>query len=97
MSNNPADGSPVQIKLIFKRKHRMGENIHLYNVLFKRIMKILELVEFGRKHFDPSDPKIIPQHKLEIWPGYVTAGKLIFYLLYYLSVSNSITYFSIFS
>lgn len=45
----------------------------MYNVLFDRIMNRLKFVRFNRKQFDPSAPHKIPQHKLEIWPGYVTA------------------------
>lgn len=47
--------------------------MHLYNVIFGRIMKELNYVRFGRKTFDPTAPTLIPQHKLEVWPGYVTA------------------------
>lgn len=72
-SNNDNDSSKVSVTIIFKKKKLMKECIHLYNVLFERIMKILKFVRFGRKNFDPTAPKLIPQHKLEIWPGYVTA------------------------
>lgn len=72
-SNNDNDGSKVTVTIIYKKKKLMKDCVHLYNVLFERIMKILKFVRFGRKNFDPSAPKMIPQHKLEIWPGYVTA------------------------
>ncbi|KAG4079836.1 hypothetical protein HA402_014967 [Bradysia odoriphaga] len=73
ISNNDNDNSKVTVTIIFKKKKLLKDCIHLYNVLFERIMKILKLVRFGRKNFDPTAPKPIPQHKLEIWPGYVTA------------------------
>lgn len=73
MSVSPTDDANYQVTIIFKRKKKMRDCIHLYNVLFDRIMKRLQYVRFGRKKFDPSAPKIIPQHKLEVWPGYVTA------------------------
>ncbi|XP_037044625.1 protein argonaute-3-like [Bradysia coprophila] len=72
-SESPTDGTTYQLRIIFKRKMRMSECTHLYNVLFDRIMKQLQYVRFGRKKFDPTAPKVIPQHKLEVWPGYVTA------------------------
>ncbi|XP_053697192.1 protein argonaute-3 [Sabethes cyaneus] len=72
-SKNPVDGHEVTIKIIFKRKQRMSENVQFYNILFQRIMKVLKMVEMARKNFDPSAPKLIPQHRLEIWPGYVSA------------------------
>lgn len=36
-------------------------------------MKVLKIIEMLRKIFDPSAPKLIPQHRLAIWPGYVSA------------------------
>ncbi len=73
MSESPTDGVSYQVKIKYKRKKKMSECVHLYNVLFDKIMKKLQYVRFGRKKFDPTAPKIIPQHKLEVWPGYVTA------------------------
>jgi aubergine-like protein len=61
----------VEVKIIYRRKKRLGECIHLYNVLFERIMRDLKYQRVGRKCFDPSSPKEIKQHKLEVWPGYV--------------------------
>lgn len=72
-SESPTDGTIHRLRIIFKRKMKMRDCIHLYNILFDRIMKQLQYVRFGRKKFDPTAPKIIPQHKLEVWPGYVTA------------------------
>ncbi|KAI5638035.1 piwi-like protein Ago3 [Phthorimaea operculella] len=73
VSTNPNDNSKVHISIIFRRTRRLSEMVHLYNVLFKQIMKDLELVRFGRQHFNEHAAIQIPQHKLEVWPGYVTA------------------------
>lgn len=73
ISQNKADGSDIEIRIMYKRKENLKSCIHLYNVLFDRVMKTLNYVRFDRKQFDPSSPKIIPQQKLEVWPGYVTA------------------------
>lgn len=70
---HPFDKSPVTMTIIYKRKTRMDECIHLYNVLFNKIMKVLSYKRVGRQFFDSNHPSTIPQHKLEIWPGYVTA------------------------
>lgn len=63
--------APIEytVEIIFRRQQPMRECIHLYNVIFGRIMKELNLVRFGRKNFDPTAPTLIPQHKLEVWPG----------------------------
>ena len=51
----------------------MHENVTFFNVLINRVMRALELVRVGRKTFNPSCAHVISQHRLEIWPGYVTA------------------------
>ncbi|XP_034472426.1 protein argonaute-3 [Drosophila innubila] len=68
-----ADNTDIEVRLLFKKKEPLKNCIQLYNVLFDRVMKTLNYVRFDRKHFDPTQPKIIPSAKLEVWPGYVTA------------------------
>ncbi|XP_013862602.1 piwi-like protein 1, partial [Austrofundulus limnaeus] len=46
--------------------------IQFYNIIFRRILKILNMQQIGRNYFNPNDPLNIPQHKLTIWPGYTT-------------------------
>lgn len=67
------DGTKYEVTVIFKKQKKLRDCIHLYNVLFDRVMKTLKYLRYNRKQFDPSKPMLIPQHKLEIWPGYVTA------------------------
>ncbi|XP_039756127.1 piwi-like protein Ago3 [Pararge aegeria] len=73
VSTNPFDESKVNLKITFRRTRRLSEMVHIYNTLFKHIMKDLELVRFGRQHFNEKSAVQIPQYKLEVWPGYVTA------------------------
>ncbi|XP_049876482.1 piwi-like protein Ago3 [Pectinophora gossypiella] len=73
VSTNPFDNSKVNITIKFRRTRRLSEMVHIYNVLFKHIMKDLQLVRFGRQFFNEHSAIQIPQHKLEVWPGYVTA------------------------
>nr|XP_049706434.1 piwi-like protein Ago3 [Helicoverpa armigera]XP_049706439.1 piwi-like protein Ago3 [Helicoverpa armigera] len=73
VSTNPFDNSKVKITIIFRRTRRLSEMIHMYNVIFKSIMKDLQLVRIGRNHFNEKAGIPIPQHRLEVWPGYVTA------------------------
>lgn len=47
--------------------------LQFYNIIFKRILRILNLQQIGRNYYNPRDPLNIPQHKLTIWPGYCTA------------------------
>lgn len=67
------EGNSYQVTIIYKKQKTLRECIHLYNVLFDRVMKTLKYVRYNRKQFDPSKPMMVPQHRLEIWPGYVTA------------------------
>lgn len=41
-------------------------------------MNDLELVRFGRQHFNEHSAIQIPQHKLEVWPGCV---EYLYYIL----------------
>uniref|UniRef100_A0AAQ5Z9S0 Piwi-like protein 1 n=1 Tax=Amphiprion ocellaris TaxID=80972 RepID=A0AAQ5Z9S0_AMPOC len=46
--------------------------IQFYNIMFRRILRILNMQQIGRNYYNPSDPLNIPQHKLTIWPGFAT-------------------------
>ena len=50
-----------------------SKSIQLYNTLFRRIMFSLKMVQMNKNFYDPRAGPMVPQHKLEIWPGYVTA------------------------
>ncbi|XP_037958160.1 protein argonaute-3 [Teleopsis dalmanni] len=73
ISRNDRDGSEVKIQITFNQKKSVKDCLHLYNILFDRIMKTLNYIRVGKKQFDPTNPKIMPTAKLEIWPGYATA------------------------
>ena len=42
-------------------------------IVFRRIMGKLKMVEMNKNFYQPANCHLVPQHKLEIWPGYVTA------------------------
>ncbi|XP_042240519.1 piwi-like protein Ago3 [Homarus americanus] len=70
---NPLNKENVKIEIVYKKQTELDTSVHLYNVLFNRIMKILKLAKIGRNYFSPGGAVLIPQHQLEVWPGYVTA------------------------
>ncbi|XP_012234676.1 piwi-like protein Ago3 [Linepithema humile] len=72
-SEHPMDGSEVTLTIIYKKEQSMSENVQFFNVLFNRVMRALELVRIGRQNFNPRGAHIMNQHRLEVWPGYVTA------------------------
>ena len=41
--------------------------------LFYRILGNLRLERVGQYHYNPIEAATIPQHRLEVWPGYITA------------------------
>lgn len=53
----------------------MRDYIQFCNILFRRIMATLGLINVNRQFFNIEMDAIhqLPNHKLEIWPGYVTA------------------------
>ncbi|XP_011168648.1 piwi-like protein Ago3 isoform X1 [Solenopsis invicta] len=73
ISQHPMDGSSVTLTIIYRKKQPMSENTQFLNVLLKRIMRALSLVRIGRQNFNPSCAHVFNQHRLEVWPGYVTA------------------------
>lgn len=73
LKSTSRDGKTFNITILFKKKMRMGDCVKLYNLLFDKIMKILKYVRHNRKQFDPTEPILIPQQRLEIWPGHITS------------------------
>ncbi|KAK3859535.1 hypothetical protein Pcinc_034359 [Petrolisthes cinctipes] len=71
---HPLTQETVTLKVIYKKRSELSRCIQLYNVLFSRIMKVLRMARVGRNHYAPGESILVPQHKLEIWPGYVTAA-----------------------
>ncbi|XP_015446018.1 piwi-like protein 3 [Pteropus alecto] len=49
------------------------DRLRYYNILFRKILKIMKLRQVGRSYYNKEKAEEIRQHKLEIWPGYVTS------------------------
>ncbi|XP_011372960.1 piwi-like protein 3 [Pteropus vampyrus] len=49
------------------------DRLRYYNILFRKILKIMKLRQVGRNYYNKEKAEEIRQHKLEIWPGYVTS------------------------
>jgi aubergine len=47
--------------------------LQIYNNIFRKILRLLQLKQIGRHYFDPAHPIEIPQHHVQLWPGYFTA------------------------
>ncbi|XP_064458074.1 piwi-like protein 1 [Ornithodoros turicata] len=66
-----SDGSAVMVHIKFVKKTPPSQCVHLYNVLFKKVLLCLQLTQIGRNYFDHKGRIPIPQHRLEVWPGYI--------------------------
>lgn len=74
VSQHPNDPEVnVVMTVTFLRKKRLGDCLQLYNILFKRIMHTLLYVGYGRSYFNHRGAILIPQHRLEVLPGYAVA------------------------
>uniref|UniRef100_A0A4W3IWE6 Piwi-like RNA-mediated gene silencing 1 n=1 Tax=Callorhinchus milii TaxID=7868 RepID=A0A4W3IWE6_CALMI len=47
--------------------------LQFYNIVFRRLLKIMSLQQIGRNYYNPQDPIMIPQHRIMVWPGYTTS------------------------
>lgn len=45
----------------------------VFNIIFKNIMKVLQMSRIGLHYFSSLKQINVPNHNLQIWPGYVTA------------------------
>ncbi|OCT93257.1 piwi-like protein 4 [Xenopus laevis] len=45
--------------------------IQFFGVLFKKVLKSLNMYQVGRNYYNPAEPVNIPQHRLMLWPGFV--------------------------
>ncbi|KAJ0068202.1 hypothetical protein NL108_017257, partial [Boleophthalmus pectinirostris] len=71
------DNEEVQIKIQMTKILPPSSDlcIPFYNVVLRRIMKIIGLKMVGRNHFDPESAVILGKHRLQVWPGFATSIK----------------------
>ncbi|XP_010226884.1 PREDICTED: LOW QUALITY PROTEIN: piwi-like protein 2, partial [Tinamus guttatus] len=44
--------------------------VPFYNVVFRRVMRILDMKLVGRNFFDPTKAAVLQHYRLQVWPGY---------------------------
>ncbi|KFU89584.1 Piwi-like 1 [Chaetura pelagica] len=47
--------------------------LQFYNIIFRRLLKMLNLQQIGRNFYNPGDPVSIPNHRLMVWPGFTSS------------------------
>nr|AJW77406.1 piwi-like protein 2 [Alitta virens] len=66
-----SDGTPVKITVKFVKVIPPGSSNQLYNICLRQVMRKLRYSQVGRNYYNSHEPSQIPQHKLEVWPGYM--------------------------
>ncbi|XP_060643492.2 piwi-like protein 2 [Anolis sagrei] len=69
------DGSEVTINIQMTKILEPSSDlcIPFYNVVFRRVMRILDMKLIGRNFFDPTSTSVLQQYRLQIWPGYAAS------------------------
>lgn len=67
------EDATIQITIVYKRQRYFKDNLMFYNILFRKIAFMLSMVQHKDCLYDPKSKLQIPQYKLEVWPGFVTA------------------------
>ncbi|XP_069623085.1 piwi-like protein 2 [Ranitomeya imitator] len=47
--------------------------VPFYNVVIRRVMKILDMKLVGRNFYDPTSATVLQQYRLQVWPGYAAS------------------------
>ncbi|KAF4530187.1 hypothetical protein B566_EDAN001446 [Ephemera danica] len=75
MSRRQNDDQIVHINITFSRQLNFGEHEYMqfFNILMRKCLNSLKLQLVGRNFFDPHAKVTMSDHKMELWPGYVTS------------------------
>lgn len=66
-------GENITLKYILTKTISIEKCIPLLNIIFRTVLSKLKYTRLGKNLYDPKRAVQIPQHKLELWPGYVTS------------------------
>ena len=69
------DGQTVEvtIKLVGEIQPTDYHYMQFFNIVLRQAMENMQLELIRRDYYDPKAAIILKQHKLELWPGYVTS------------------------
>ncbi|MBN3310147.1 PIWL2 protein, partial [Amia calva] len=76
-SERRTDNQEIDIKIQMTKILPPNSDLCLpfYNVVLRRVMKILGLKLVGRNHYDPTSAVILGKHRLQVWPGFASCMK----------------------
>ena len=70
---HPVTNQPVKVRLTFVKTPPHEELLPFYNSLMHKVMNRLQYVIINRQHYSPLHKIEIQQHRLEVWPGWLTS------------------------
>ncbi|XP_075714984.1 piwi-like protein 2 isoform X2 [Rhinoderma darwinii] len=74
-SERRTDGQKIKITIQMTKILEPSSDlcIPFYNVVIRRIMKILDMKLVGRNFYDPTSATVLQQYRLQVWPGYAAS------------------------
>lgn len=72
-SAHPVTSEQVSVTLTYIKEPPLCELLPFYNSLMHKIMNRLDYVIINRQHYSPLHKIAIEQHRLEVWPGWLTS------------------------
>lgn len=83
LPNNPMELFSVRkhdeekIRLTIKLTNELPPDsptcMHMYNVIFRRVLSMIEMKQIGRHYYNPKAAVSVERHGLEVWPGFITS------------------------
>jgi len=75
-ATRPTDGRThvqINIRLVGQVDQTDYMTLQFYNIVVRKCLESLKLEEMGRHFFDKSAAIVLPELRLELWPGYITS------------------------
>lgn len=74
-SKRNIDGADIRIKiaLVVELQPDSPEITQMYNIILRRVMSLIKMKQIGRNYYNPEKTIEIPQHRLQVMPGFFTA------------------------
>jgi len=72
-SRNDGVAVEITIKLVGEIQPTDYHYMQFFNIVLRQAMENMQLELIRRDYYDPKAAIILKQHKLELWPGYVTS------------------------
>ncbi|OCT90145.1 piwi-like protein 2 [Xenopus laevis] len=74
-SERRTDGQKIKITIQMTKILDPSSDLCLpfYNVVMRRVFRILDLKLVGRNFYDPASSTVLQQYRLQVWPGYAAS------------------------